>query len=96
MQSEFIIVGAGIGGLAAALALGRLGRSALVLEQAQAFAQAGAGIQLGPNAVRVLHGLGLQPALDEVAVGFIPRTEILTNPTFTQYTVGVFHLPMGP
>ena len=67
MQSEFIIVGAGIGGLAAALALGRVGRSVLVLEQAQAFAEAGAGIQLGPNAVRVLQALGLQQALDEVA-----------------------------
>lgn len=67
MQSEFIIVGAGIGGLAAALALGRIGRSVLVLEQAQAFAQAGAGIQLGPNAVRVLEALGLKQALDEVA-----------------------------
>lgn len=67
MLHEFIIVGAGIGGLASALALGRIGRSVLVLEQTQAFAQAGAGIQLGPNAVRVLQAMGLQQALDEVS-----------------------------
>jgi salicylate hydroxylase len=58
-----LIAGGGIGGLALALALARRGRDALVLEQRDHFATAGAGIQLGPNGVRVLEGLGVAPAL---------------------------------
>ena len=58
-----LIAGGGIGGLALALALARRGRDALVLEQRDRFATAGAGIQLGPNGVRALEGLGLAPAL---------------------------------
>ena len=58
-----LIAGGGIGGLALALALARAGRSSTVLEQRDAFATAGAGIQLGPNGVRVLQRLGVAEAL---------------------------------
>ena len=58
-----LIAGGGIGGLALALALAKSGRSATVLEQHDQFATAGAGIQLGPNGVKVLERLGLAPAL---------------------------------
>ena len=58
-----LIAGGGIGGLALALALARTGRSSTVLEQRDAFATAGAGIQLGPNGVRVLQRLGVAQAL---------------------------------
>ena len=58
-----LIAGGGIGGLALALALARTGRSATVLEQREQFATEGAGIQLGPNGVRVLERLGLAAAL---------------------------------
>jgi salicylate hydroxylase len=58
-----LIAGGGIGGLALALALARAGRSSTVLEQREAFATAGAGIQLGPNGVRVLQCLGVASAL---------------------------------
>ncbi len=58
-----LIAGGGIGGLALALALAKSGRSAMVLEQHDQFATAGAGIQLGPNGVKVLERLGLAPAL---------------------------------
>jgi salicylate hydroxylase len=58
-----LIAGGGIGGIALALALARSGRSATVLEQHAEFATAGAGIQLGPNGVKVLEHLGLAPTL---------------------------------
>ena len=66
-MAEVLIAGGGIGGLAAALALTRQGAQVHLLEQAQAFAEVGAGIQLGPNVVRVLHDWGLQSALQAVA-----------------------------
>lgn len=58
-----LIVGGGIGGLAAALALSRHGHPAHVLEKAPRFAEIGAGLQLAPNATRMLHRLGI---LDDV------------------------------
>lgn len=53
------IVGAGIGGLTAALLLLRAGFDVRVFEQAPALREAGAGVQLSPNASRILHRLGL-------------------------------------
>jgi salicylate hydroxylase len=61
------ILGGGIGGLAAAIALHRIGREAVVFEQASRFARVGADINLTPNAVRALDGLGLGAALRETA-----------------------------
>jgi salicylate hydroxylase len=58
-----LIAGAGIGGLSAALALARSGFRALVLEQAERLEETGAGIQLSPNATRILIGLGLADRL---------------------------------
>jgi len=54
-----VVAGAGIGGLTAALALTRAGYRVVVIEQAPRLEEAGAGIQLSPNAMRVLLGLGL-------------------------------------
>ena len=58
-----IIAGGGIGGLALALALSQAGRRAVVLERRAQFETEGAGIQLGPNGVRVLRRLGIADAL---------------------------------
>ena len=57
-ESTIGIVGAGIGGLAAAIALTRAGHEVVVFEQAKQFARVGADINLTPNAVRALDGLG--------------------------------------
>jgi len=70
-----LIVGGGIGGVTAALALARRGFAVRLFEQSSAFGEIGAGIQLSPNCVRVLHDLGLETALRRVA--FVPeRTEM--------------------
>jgi salicylate hydroxylase len=68
------IVGAGIGGLAAACALRQRGCEALVYERAGELGEVGAGLQLGPNAVKVLRALGFAAELAELAfepTGFV-------------------------
>ena len=64
---DIAIIGAGIGGLATAACLLRAGHKVRVYEQARAFARVGAGIQQGPNSVKVLRRLGLEPRLRELA-----------------------------
>ena len=61
------IVGAGIGGLAAAALLRRAGFDVNVYEQATSFSRVGAGIQMAPNAVKVLRLLGVEERLRQVA-----------------------------
>lgn len=61
------IVGAGIGGLAAAATLRQVGHDVAVYEQARAFTRVGAGIQQSPNAVKVLRQLGLAERLEAQA-----------------------------
>src|ERR1700675_3498746 len=61
------IIGAGIGGLAAASLLRRAGCEVRVYEQAARFARVGAGIQMTPNAMKVLRGLGLEERLRRIA-----------------------------
>jgi salicylate hydroxylase len=58
-----VVAGAGIGGLTASLALAEQGFRVVVLEKAERLEEAGAGLQLSPNASRVLIDLGLQPRL---------------------------------
>jgi salicylate hydroxylase len=67
MNQQVIVAGGGIGGLACALALARVGVRSVLLEQAEAFGEVGAGLQLGPNAVRVLAEWGLMDALQACA-----------------------------
>ena len=62
-----IIAGAGIGGLAAAIALSRAGCRVSVLERARAIEETGAGLQLAPNATGVLNELGLLDHVMQVA-----------------------------
>ena len=62
-----LVAGGGIGGLTAALCLARVGFEVVVFEKAAAFVETGAGIQISPNASRVLHQLELEPALRATA-----------------------------
>ncbi len=66
-RSHIIVVGAGIGGLVAALALLQRGFRVTVLEQAEALREVGAGLQLAPNATRVLYKVGVGDACAAVA-----------------------------
>jgi salicylate hydroxylase len=65
---SIVVAGAGIGGLTAALTLTRAGYRAVVLEQTARLEEAGAGIQLSPNATRVLSELGLAEKLRPLVV----------------------------
>lgn len=65
--NAILVAGGGIGGLAAALALSRQGATVQLIEQANAFAEVGAGIQIGPNVTRILMDWGLQAPLHQAA-----------------------------
>jgi len=68
---DIIVVGGGIGGLASALALASAGKTVRVLERAAEFTEVGAGLQMAPNATRILRQWGL---LDKVIeAGVTPR-----------------------
>jgi salicylate hydroxylase len=68
VSAPIVIAGAGIGGLSAALAVARAGRRVLLVERAARIEEVGAGLQIAPNAGRILAGLGLEAALAPVAL----------------------------
>jgi salicylate hydroxylase len=68
MTSDILIAGAGIGGLTAALALARRGHRVTLFDQMEKLEEAGAGIQLAPNATRNLVALGLADRLKSTIV----------------------------
>lgn len=67
-KPPIVVAGAGVGGLAAALALAQAGQRVRLLERANAIEEVGAGLQIAPNAGRALQDLGLGPALDAAAL----------------------------
>ena len=85
-----LVIGGGIGGLSAALRLSRSGHEVLVLEKAAQFAEIGAGLQLAPNATRVLTSFGLMDRIREVGV-FPHRLRLKTALTDENLT----HLDLG-
>ena len=64
-----MIAGGGVGGLTTALALAaKAGQPSLLLERASAFREVGAGLQLSPNASRILRALGVLDAVTDAPV----------------------------
>jgi len=86
-----LIAGGGLGGLTAALALGRKGFSVRVLEQAQKFAPIGYGIQLGPNVFPMFARLGITDAVMRAAT--IPKNILMLD---ALSGAEVTHIPTGP
>ena len=84
------IAGAGIGGLTAALALASNGFRVVVLEKAERLEEVGAGLQLSPNASRLLVELGLEPRLAGRAV--VPEAISIMS---TQAGGEIMRLPLG-
>jgi len=68
MSLQVAVIGGGIGGLSAALSLHRAGFAVDVYEQAPALTEVGGGINMAPNAIRILQRLGLGPGLDREGV----------------------------
>ncbi len=83
--NQVIIAGAGLGGLSTALALAQLGVHVVVCEQAESFGEVGAGLQMSPNAMKVLHELGLQEELRHFA--FVPQYAAMRD-----YKTGDYYL----
>jgi 2-polyprenyl-6-methoxyphenol hydroxylase-like FAD-dependent oxidoreductase len=63
-----LIAGGGIGGCATAVALAQIGQAVRILEQTSSLSEIGAGIQFGPNAVRMLKRLGVHEAATRLAI----------------------------
>jgi salicylate hydroxylase len=76
-QLKIVVVGGGLGGLTATAALAQSGFEVEVREQADRLGEVGAGVQMSPNAVKVLRALGLEAALKSVA--FEPETFVGRN-----------------
>ncbi|MDB5941974.1 MAG: salicylate 1-monooxygenase [Ramlibacter sp.] len=77
MALNAIVVGAGLGGLTAAAALLQRGIDVTVLEQAAQLGEIGAGVQLAPNALKVLRALGLESGAAQL--GFEPNAHVVRN-----------------
>ena len=90
MKRHALIAGGGIGGLTAALCLAADGHRVDGFEQSADFSETGAGIQVSPNATRVLHALGLEAALKQHA--FLPEAT-----QFRQWRTGrvITQSPLG-
>ncbi len=85
-----LIVGGGIGGLAAALACAEKGAKPLLIERTSQFSEVGAGIQMGPNVTRTLFSWGLEKALQDYI--FVPNSLCVKDAVSGQ-TLGT--LPLG-
>lgn len=76
-STDVVVAGGGIGGLTTAYALATAGFSVRVLEKAPEFGEVGAGLQLAPNATRVLREWGLLD--DVIAAGVLPRRLVISD-----------------
>ncbi|KIW68827.1 hypothetical protein PV04_04747 [Phialophora macrospora] len=72
VKLQIAVVGAGVGGLSAAIALRRDGHDVTVFESTPVLSEIGAGIQVPPNSTRILHSWGLEAALRKISM--VPRS----------------------
>jgi 3-hydroxybenzoate 6-monooxygenase len=90
MTQQVIVIGAGIGGLAAALALARQGARVRIIERAGEIREVGAGVQTGPNAFRAFARLGVSDQME--AIGFRPGAirllDSVTDQELSRQTLG--------
>ncbi|HUF55939.1 MAG TPA: FAD-dependent monooxygenase [Thermohalobaculum sp.] len=91
MAGTAAVAGGGIAGMAAALALARTGWRVRLVERQPALGEAGAGLQLSPNAVRALDWLGLAEPLR--ARGFAPGAAVMRDGLDGRV---ILRLPLGP
>jgi 3-hydroxybenzoate 6-monooxygenase len=89
-QRSVLVVGGGLGGLATAVALAERGLSCRVLEKGAEFEELGAGLQLAPNATRVLERLGVlqETAKDAVLPRQLVLADALTGERITELKLG--------
>src|SRR5260370_31688470 len=78
-----LIVGGGIGGLATALAASQAGYPAHVIEKAEEFTEIGAGLQIAPNATRMLDRLGIWDEIRKHAI--FPKRLVLMDAASGQH-----------
>ena len=90
-RSKIIIVGGGLGGLAAALALAQKQFDVTVLEQADQFREVGAGIQLGPNVFRMFKALAKKKINIEVISTSEIKISVLINKKNLKKSVEILH-----
>jgi salicylate hydroxylase len=76
-EHPILIVGGGIGGIGVGLALARAGHRVQVFERSAAFGEIGAGIQLGPNVMRMFERLGVKEAM--LDIGFRPTALVMRD-----------------
>ena len=88
---QIAVIGAGIGGLAAAAALAQRRASVTVFERSPSLGEVGAGLQIAPNGVAVLEALGIRDAAEDFA-GMPGSIEILDHRSARV----VARLPLGP
>ncbi|MBJ7537140.1 FAD-dependent monooxygenase [Marinomonas transparens] len=86
-MNSILIAGAGIGGLSAALALAQAGFKVTMCEQALQLGEVGAGLQISPNALKVLQKLGVDEGLSQHA--FVPQYATMRN-----FKTGEYYLKM--
>ncbi|TFL19808.1 FAD-dependent monooxygenase [Jannaschia formosa] len=86
-MTEVTVLGAGIAGLAAALALRDRGVSVEIVEQAERLTEVGAGLQIAPNGTRVLRALGIDPPGPESRA-----VHLIDGPTGRS----LIRMPLGP
>lgn len=90
-NAPVLIAGGGIGGLAAALALSKVGCRSVVLEQSREFREVGAGIQISSNVFRMFDVLGITDAIKNIAV--FPDSILFKDALNGEQ---VLHIPIGP